>query len=142
MHADAAAIRKDIEQWAAAIRLGDINNVMSIYAPDILSFDVEAPLQYTGFEAKKNRWQATFAAYERILDYEIRGLTITSLSKLAFGHSLNRLHGVLSNGKESGFWLRWTPCFRKINDRWLIVHEQISAPVDPSSGKACLNLNP
>ena len=107
-----------------------------------MSFDVEAPLQYAGSEAKRQRWCDTFASYERVLRYEIRDLTIASEGNLAFGRSLNRLNGILLGGDESGFWLRWTSCFRKIDGRWLIAHEQISAPIDPKSGTACLDLEP
>jgi ketosteroid isomerase-like protein len=39
-------------------------------------------------------------------------------------------------------WLRWTACFRKIDGNWLIVHDQVSVPVDPESGRALLNLEP
>ena len=99
-------------------------------------------LQYRGLEKKKQRWQATFARYERILNHEVRDLTITCGIDVAFAHSFNRLSGILPNGKQGGFWLRWTPCFRSIEGNWLIVHEQISAPIDPTSGTACLDLNP
>jgi ketosteroid isomerase-like protein len=115
---------------------------MTIYAEAIVSFDVEAPLQYAGFDAKRRRWADTLALYERVLSYDVRDLTITSDGKLAFGRSLNRLTGILIGGKENGFWLRWTSCFRKIDEAWLIVHEQISAPIDRKTGTACLNLEP
>ena len=135
-------IRKRIEDWAAAIRAQDLDGVMRIYAQDIVSFDVEAPLQYTGFEAKRRRWLDTFALYQRVLRYDIRDLTIASDGNLAFGRSLNRLTGVLLSGNQSGFWLRWTSCFRRIDGKWLVAHEQISAPIDPKTGTACLNLEP
>lgn len=31
---------------------------------------------------------------------------------------------------------------RKINGKWLIVHEQLSVPVDLASGKAMMDLKP
>ena len=61
---------------------------------------------------------------------------------LAFGHSLNRISGMLKNGKRSDYWLRWTTCFRKIDGSWLIVHHQASVPLDVESGKALRNLEP
>ena len=137
-----AEVRRRIEQWTAAIQAKDLENVMSIYSEDIVSFDVEAPLQYTGFDAKRRRWADTLALYGHVLSYDVRDLTITADGNLAFGRSLNRLTGILIGGKESGFWLRWTSCFRKIDGAWLIVHEQISAPIDPKTGTACLNLEP
>ena len=32
--------------------------------------------------------------------------------------------------------------FRKIDGNWLIVHDQVSVPIDIESGKALLNLQP
>jgi ketosteroid isomerase-like protein len=139
---DEAGLRARIERWAAAIRAKDLDGVIAIYAQDIVSFDVEAPLQYSGLEAKAKRWSDTFALYERVFDYEIRDLTIASGDSLAFGRSLNRLSGILVGGNQSGFWVRWTACFRKIEGTWLIGHEQVSTPIDPKRGTACLNLKP
>jgi hypothetical protein len=33
-------------------------------------------------------------------------------------------------------------CLRKIAGSWLIVHDQVSPPLDLESGKALLNLEP
>ena len=59
-----------------------------------------------------------------------------------FAHSLNRISGTLRKGKRTGWWVRWTPCFRKIDGRWLIVHHQASVPFDPETGRAALDLEP
>src|SRR3569623_303366 len=133
-----AEVRRRIEQWTAAIQAKDLDNVMSIYSEDIVAFDVEAPLQYTGFDAKRRRWADTLALYEHVLSYDVRHLTITADGNLAYGRSLTRLTGILVGGKENGFWLRWTSCFRKIVGAWLFVHDHISAPIDPNTGTACL----
>jgi ketosteroid isomerase-like protein len=49
---DEADIRRRIDKLAEAIRTMDLEGVMSIYAPDIVSFDIEPPLQHVGAEAK------------------------------------------------------------------------------------------
>ena len=72
---------------------------MSIYAPDIVSFDIEPPLQQ-GAEAKRKNWVDVFAIYQRPLGYEIRDLTLTLGGDVAFGHSLNRISGRLKSGKD------------------------------------------
>ena len=46
------------------------------------------------------------------------------------------------NGQKSDRWLRWTVCYRKTNGKWLIVHEQVSVPIDVRRGKAVLDLKP
>jgi uncharacterized protein (TIGR02246 family) len=140
--ADEADIRQRVEQYAAAIRAADLERVMSIFAPDLVSFDLEAPLQHMGAEAKRRNWARAFAAYQHPLGYEIRDLTITVGDDLAFGHSLNRISGTLKNGNKSDYWVRWTTGFRKIDGRWLIVHDHVSVPLDLESGRGLRNLKP
>jgi ketosteroid isomerase-like protein len=139
---DEANIRRRIDKLAEAIRAMDLDGVMAIYAPDMVSFDIVPPLQHVGAEAKRKNWVNAFAMYQRPLGYEIRDLTITVGGDVAFGHSLNRVSGALKTGNRTDFWLRATTCFRKIDSNWLIVHDQVSVPFDPESGRALLNLEP
>jgi SnoaL-like domain len=60
----------------------------------------------------------------------------------ATDHGLVRIGGTLKNGNRAERWLRSTTCFRKIAGNWLIVHDQLSVPLDLESGKALLNLEP
>lgn len=139
---DEAEIRRRIDKLVTAIRAMDVDGAMSIYAPDIVSFDIVPPLRHVGAEAKRRQWVDAFAIYEPPLGYEIRDVAITVGDDVAFGHSLNRVSGKLKNGQRSDFWLRWTACFQKIDDNWLIVHDQVSVPVDLESSKALLDLEP
>jgi uncharacterized protein (TIGR02246 family) len=140
--ADEAEIRRRIGRLVEAIRAADLEGVKFIYAPDIVSFDVVPPLQHLGAEAQWKNWEDVFTAYQRPIGYEVRELTITVGDDVAFAHSLNRISGTLGNGKRSAFWVRWTPCFRKIDGEWLIVHHQASVPFDPKTGKAVLDAEP
>jgi uncharacterized protein (TIGR02246 family) len=139
---DEAEIRQRIAKLTEAIRAMDIERVMPIYAPDIVSFDVEPPLRHIGSEAKKKNWQKVFAAYEHPLEYELRDLSISAGDDVAFGHTLARLSGTLKDGTSTGYWVRWTMGLRKIGGKWLIAHDQISTPLDIESGEALLNLEP
>jgi uncharacterized protein (TIGR02246 family) len=139
---DEADIRRRIDKVVNALRAMDLEGVMSIYAPDIVSFDIAPPLRYVGAETKRKNWVDAFAMYQPPLGYEIRDFTITVGDDVAFGHSLNRVSGTLKNGRRSDFWLRWTVCFRKIDGNWLIAHDHVSVPFDPESGRALLDLEP
>jgi ketosteroid isomerase-like protein len=139
---DEADIRQRIDKLAEAIRALNLKTVMSIYAQDIVSFDIVPPMQYVGAEAKRKNWVDAFAMYQYPLGYEIRNLTITMGEDVAFGHSLNRISGTLKNGIRTDFWLRSTTCFRKIDGSWLITHDQVSMPLDLESSRALLNLKP
>jgi ketosteroid isomerase-like protein len=138
-----ADIRRRTDKLAGAIRAADLETVMSIYAPDVVSFDIEPPLQHVRAEAKRRNWERVFTTYEHPLGYEIRDLTITAGDDVAFAHSLNRLSGTLKSGTTTtGFWVRATTCFRKVNGDWFIAHDQVSVPLDVTTGGALLNLQP
>jgi uncharacterized protein (TIGR02246 family) len=139
---DEADIRRRMDKWTEAIRTMDLDGVTSSYAPDIASFDLGPPLRHAGAEAKKKNWVGVFAMFQRPLDYEIRDLTIRVGDDVAFGHSLNRISGTSTDGKRNDVWVRFTACFRKIDGNWLIVHDHVSVPMDPPSGKALITLEP
>ena len=139
---DEADIRERIDTLVEAIRAMDLEDLKSMYAPNIVSFDVNPPLQHVGAEAKWKNWVEAFTVFQRPLGYEIRDLTIIVGDDVAFGYSLNRLSGTLKNGNRSGFWVRATICFRKIGGNWLIAHDHVSVPLDPESGRALLDLEP
>ena len=107
-----------------------------------MTFDVPAPLERVGAEAKVDNWVDAFAAFQGRLDYEIRDLAITVGGDVAFAHAFGRLKGTLKNGTRSGFWVRLTLCFRKIHGDWLIAHDHASVPLDVGTGRALLNLEP
>jgi ketosteroid isomerase-like protein len=139
---DEADIRRRIDRGVEAIRAMDLEGVMSLYAPDIVSFDVEPPLRHVGAAAKRNNWMGVFAAYQPPLGYEIHDLTLAVGADVAFAHSLNRIGGTLRNGRRSEHWVRWTACFQKIDGAWLIAHDHVSVPVDFAGGRALLDLAP
>jgi ketosteroid isomerase-like protein len=139
---DEADIRRRLDIHLKALRDMDLEGVMSMYASDIVCFDLDPPLLYSGWEAKRKRWTEVLAMFQPPLDYEIRDFTLTLADDIAFGYSLNRMHATLKTGRLVDYWLRWTVCFRKIDSTWLIVHEQVSVPADIASGKAVLDLKP
>jgi ketosteroid isomerase-like protein len=115
---------------------------MSVFAPEVISFELGPPLQHGGGATFMKRWIELFESYPGSIDYEVRDLSVTAADDVAFSHSLNRISGMMKNGKKTDRWLRWTACYRKTNGKWLIVHEQVSVPVDLRSGKEVLGLKP
>ncbi|HJP91654.1 MAG TPA: SgcJ/EcaC family oxidoreductase [Pyrinomonadaceae bacterium] len=135
-------IRKRMDEWVNAFRSKDINSVLSVFALETVAFDVVPPLAYTGRDAYRKQWEKLFASYQGPIEYEIRDLSIAAEHDLAFSHSINRISGTLKNGQKTGFWLRMTACWRRIDDQWLIEHEHVSVPIDMESGRALLDLKP
>lgn len=140
---DEAEIREHIDRLAEAVRRADLEGLKPLYAPEVVSFDVGPRLQDVGLQAKSENWVAAFTLFQRPISVEVRDLTIVVGGDVAFARSFNRLSGTMQNGtRVGGFWVRATYCFQKIADKWLIVHDHASAPLDPGSGKALLNLEP
>ena len=134
--------RQRLEEWASAIRAKDLQAVLSFYAPEIVSFDLDSPLRYAGIENKRRAWQAFFDAHAVLTAYELHELNVSSRGDLAFVHSLNHVTGTLAGGKVSDLWVRWTACFRHSDGLWRIVHDHVSVPADLAHGRAALDLHP
>ncbi len=139
---DEAAIQRLLDEGIRSLCDKNIEGVMSLYTPEVVTFDIVPPLRYLGAEALRKRWEEVFLVYQGPIDYELHDLHITVGDDVAFSHSLNRISGTLHTGQQTALWLRWTACFRKINGTWLIVHHQNSVPVDLQQGKAVLDLKP
>ena len=140
--ADEERVRRQVTRIGDGIRAKDLETLRSIYATDVVSFDVEPPLQHVGVEAKLKNWAKVFAVF-RTPDYEVRDLTLAVGEDVAFGHCFGRLHGTLMTGtKTEGMWVRATFCFRKLDGTWQIVHDQASVPFDVAGGRASVDLEP
>ncbi len=137
-----ALIRQRLADWAKAISTKDIAGAMSLYSPDIVSFDITPPLRYAGADIKRQAWLKAFAAYPGRFSYEVPEPSITVQGDLAFVHSLNHVRGTLANGHTTDLWVRWTACFQKVNGVWLVVQDHVSVPADLEHGKAVTHLTP
>jgi uncharacterized protein (TIGR02246 family) len=135
-------VRELIDRWVMASRAKDIDRIMSCYAPDVRAFDAIAALQFKGVEAYRKHWEACLAMCPGPMTFEIHHLNITAGDDMAFCHYLGRCGGTDEHGEEKAGWFRVTVCCRKTNGQWRVVHEHFSAPFDPQSGKALLDLKP
>jgi ketosteroid isomerase-like protein len=130
------------ESRSEAIWTKDIERLMSLYTPDIVYFDLVPPLQYVGAEALRERFLDWFGSYEGPIAQEITDLHVVESGDAAIAHMLIRAGGTLRNGQEVGFWVRLTDGCRRSDGEWLIAHEHVSLPVDPTSRSAAMELVP
>lgn len=139
---DEVEIRRQIDKLVEALRAKDLEALRPLYTTDVVSFDVEPPLRHVGTAAKLENWTRVFLFFEKV-DYEFRDLTFTVGDHVAFGHGFGRLLGTLQSGATtSGMWVRVTFGMLKIDDTWLIAHDQVSVPLDIASGKGMVDLEP
>jgi PhnB protein len=138
---DVRQIRGVIDDWAAAMRAKDANQVRRHCTKDLLHFSLAPPLISDekgafGLEAWFDTWQGG-------LGYELRDLEIVAGDGVAFSHSLNHLTGTNKNGHKSDLWFRSTLGLRRVGGEWKIAHEHESVPfLMDGSNKAALDLKP
>ena len=138
-----AQIRTLIDDWAKALHAKDVDAIMSIYAPDVLAFDLAPPLQHVGADVHRKNFEEWFSTFRGPVGHEFRNLSITAGDDVAFCRCFNRIHGTRTNGEETDVWVRVTVCFRKIAGKWKVVHEHVSVPFYmDGSFKAAVDLKP
>ncbi|WP_329055066.1 nuclear transport factor 2 family protein [Amycolatopsis sp. NBC_01488] len=135
-------VRQHIGEIVEGLRAKDLEALRRVYAPDVVSFDVEPPLQHVGVEAKLKNWAKVFTLFEKV-DYELRDLTVHVRADLAVGHGFGRISGTLPDGTAiEGMWVRATFVLRKLDGAWMIVHDQASVPFDVATGRGVADLEP
>ena len=140
--ADEIELRRQIDKVIEGLRAKDLEALRGLYTTDVVSFDVEQPLQHVGIAAKLENWAKVFLVFENVT-YEVRDPTFTVGDDVAFGYAFARLSGTLKNGVlASGMWVRVTYGMRKIDGSWLITHDQVSVPLDIATGKGVVDLEP
>ena len=127
-----------------ALNAKDLNGIMSVYVPDdsLIVFDAMPPRQYIGANAYRKDWEVVMAAYPGAWHAELIDWKIDTEGSLGYGHGFFHSVATDKDGKPADFTVRLTDVYRKINGKWLIVHEHVSWPVDMTTGKADLTSKP
>jgi len=136
-----AEIRQLLDHWAKAFGAHDVNAAMSIYAPDVVAYDIVPPLQAVGKDAYRKNYEQFVAQYDGPIEVEFRDLHIAASDDVAIAEGLEQISGTIK-GQKTSIWARFTSGFRKINGAWLDVHDHVSVPTDFATGKSLLDLKP
>lgn len=131
-----------LDSRSEAIRMKDIDRLMSFYSPDIVYFDIVPPLRYVGSAALRGRFLHWFDGFKGSIGQEIHDLNILANGDVAAASMLIRASGTRKNGQGVGFWVRASDSCRRSNGRWLITHEHVSLPVDLQNEHAAMDLVP
>lgn len=120
-------IRQLIENWAAAVRSGDMKKILAHHSDDIVMYDVPPPFQSIGMEAYRKTWD-TFFAYTRPGVFDIQELQVIADQQVAFCYATMKCADKSKSEDYIELDFRLTVGLRKINDQWTIVHEHHSVP--------------
>jgi ketosteroid isomerase-like protein len=142
---DVADIKAMEEQFVAATKTKDVNAIMAFYVPDesLFVFDVVPPRQYVGAAAYRKDWEDTLSLFPGPIEASMSDLDVTADGgEIAYGHSIQRVSGMMKDGNKLDLTVRVTDGYKKVNGKWLIAMEHVSVPVDLMTGKADLTSKP
>ena len=126
--ADEAAIRALVEKWASAVRAKDIGRILASHSPEILMFDVPPPLVSKGIDAYRKTWEVFFAWADDPVIFDFLEMEVTAGEDVAFVTALMKCAGTETNGERIKLEFRLTMGLRKIDGRWIVMHEHHSIP--------------
>ncbi|HUG59371.1 MAG TPA: nuclear transport factor 2 family protein, partial [Candidimonas sp.] len=82
-----AEVKARAQSWAKAVVTGDVNTIMTYYAPDVLSFDAIQQLQFKGAEVYRKHWEACMAMCPGPMVFEFKDLAVEAEGNVAFAHA-------------------------------------------------------
>lgn len=143
LSAEQSEIKDVLDDFAEAIRNGDLDEIISFYSEDLTAFDMMPPLRFEGVEKyRRIAWKECFTdAFTFPVHYEWNEMKIEVQGDLAIAYGLIHMKGKFKGGDEMEAWLRNTTCFKQVDANWLISHEHNSAP-SSMDGKVLMNLPP
>jgi ketosteroid isomerase-like protein len=127
---DEIRIRAMLQDWADAVRRHDFPAILAHHDPDMVMFDVPAPVQCKGIEAYKQTWDLMFRYHKPGAAFDIRELAITAGQDVAFAVAIMYCGPDSSCNPvdKDGFLFRLTVGLRKVDGAWRITHEHHSVP--------------
>ena len=126
---DEAQVRLVLQRWATATRKGIRNDVLANHLPDVLIYDVLAPMKYQGAAAYRQSWDEWQPDTQGDGQFDLQDLSETVGGDVAFAHCFIKCGGVLPSGKTFEDLVRATFCLRKISGSWKVAHQHISKPI-------------
>ncbi|WP_328852318.1 SgcJ/EcaC family oxidoreductase [Micromonospora globbae] len=140
-HAAEQDLRLLHERWFDSTAAKDLDGLMAAIADDVVSYEHEQPLRYDGVQAVREVCEAGLAASgDGTVTWRVPDLTILVDGDLAVAWGLNHMRVTGPPTVES--WSRGTRVFQRRNGAWLMVHQHLSYPYDPSTGAARTDLRP
>ena len=125
---DEQEIRELIERWAKAVRAKDFDGILADHASDILMFDVPPPFESKGIKAYRETWDLFYSCQPEPIAFDIQRMDVVAGAEVAFVAALMQCEEKGKKGELTMLNFRLTVGLRKIEGRWMILHEHHSVP--------------
>jgi uncharacterized protein (TIGR02246 family) len=139
---DKAQVEALEKRFAAAFNAKDVGKIMAVYSrTGLFVYDATPPRAYVGWAAYKKDFEDFFKeGFPGPIKFSIADLAVTVSGDMAYSHSTQTIDA--PGNAIPKLVVRVTDVYRKAGDRWQIVHEHVSVPVDMATGKGDLLSKP
>ena len=123
-----------------AVFARDVEAFVALYAIDVRVFDLWGAWSHDGRDAWRGMVSAWFASLgdERVA-VSFDAMKTTTTGNVAMAHAFVTYRSLAADGTPGrAMQNRLSWMLVRADDRWSIVHEHTSAPVDPDTGKVIL----
>src|SRR5260370_42565488 len=110
---------------------------MSMYAPDVVAYELVPPLQYVGKETYQRDYAQFLAQYDGPIEVEFRDVKIFVGNDVAFARCLDRLNSTLKSGHRSDVWLALLAVSRRSTANGFIFTTTFQCPPTSTAAKQC-----
>jgi ketosteroid isomerase-like protein len=134
-----------LENYKSSVYEKNVERFLSTYAPEVHIYDCWGNWESEGispWKANVEEWFNGLRADGVSLNVDFNDVVVEENLNLAFVHCAVTFaaHDIESGEKLRQMTNRFTFCFRKENDSWLITHEHSSLPINMKTGKGLFNL--
>lgn len=135
-------IRRLHDEWFDASAAKDLDRSMAPIAASIVSYEHSSPLQFDDIALIREECRRGFERAGDDFRWTVPELSVVVDGDLAVTWGLNRMDDRLPDGSEDVTWSRGTRVFQRFGGRWLMIHQHVSFPMDPTTGLAATELTP
>ncbi|MFF0450747.1 YybH family protein [Streptomyces sp. NPDC004609] len=130
------------QQWFDRTAAKDLDGLMSHIAEDVVSYEHGEPLQHLGLESIREECRRGLEAASGAIDWNVPDLEILVREDIAVAWGLNRMRTQQPDGETAESWSRGTRVFQRRDGEWKMIHQHVSFPYDPETGRAKTGLRP
>jgi uncharacterized protein (TIGR02246 family) len=123
-----SAVRDLLERWAAAVRAKNTSEVLANHSQDIRMFDVPPPFESRGLAAYEDTWKLFYSSQPDPVAFDIKWLEVVAGDDVAFAFAHMQCVEPSEKIQRTPLDFRLTVGLRKVEGRWIIVHEHHSVP--------------
>jgi uncharacterized protein (TIGR02246 family) len=122
------AVRDLLERWAAAVRAKNMSEVLANHSPDFRMFDVPPPFESRGLTAYEETWRLFYSSQPDPVAFDIKWLEVVAGDEVTFAFAHMQCVEPTEKVQRTPLDFRLTVGLRKVDDRWVIMHEHHSVP--------------